>query len=283
MCEDAIVRSLLPFLVLLAGCATSVSVDEDSGTPIVEAGKDVSVLPDAGKPDTAVDVDASVDAGVDASPPVEAGLDAGSGVAVLKLNEVNPNITGALDLIELRAATAGSTVGITVEQDITSKTILATLPAITVAVGDFIVVHLTPPVGVQNETSSKTSCANAACYPGAFDVAGSANGITYSGRVLVVRAPSSTILDGASFFRSSAVSPAGFSGELMALQTAGHWLPANCNGNPCNSVTLAEGVSADWNATGTVATGASIARKGNADTDKAADWIVGQNTFGATN
>jgi hypothetical protein len=281
------VRFLLPFALLsLAACATSAVQDDDAGTPIPDTGttdtggQDTGV-PDASKPDV-VTPDAGADTGADVVVPPDAGQDAGAGVAILKLNEVNPNITGSVDLIELRAATAGSTNGITVEQDITSKLVLATLPAITVQAGDLIVVHLTPPVGVVNETSSKTSCANAACYSGAWDVVGTTNGITYSGRVLVVRSPNSVILDGAAFYRAGSASPAGFPAELQALQAANQWLPANCGG-PCNTVPLAEGISADWNGVGTVATGASVARKANADTDKAADWLVGTSSFGASN
>lgn len=251
---------------------------EDDAGPTTDAKSDVSVIPDAGTQDVG-----TVDAPADTGGPVEAGPDAGAGVAILKINEVNPNITSSLDLIELRAAVGGATAGITLEQDITTKVVLATLPAITVATGDLIVVHLTPPAGVTDETASKATCVNAACYAGAWDVRGGTTGITYSGRLLVVRAPNSTILDGVAFYRMGTTSPAGYPAELMALQGAGAWLPANCGGNPCNTVLLAESISADWNGTGTAATGASVARKGNADTDKAADWGVGVHSFGLTN
>ncbi len=274
---------LIP-LVLVAACATSVLQDDDGGTTLPDSGpKDSGGGQDTGTPDVADPPDSGpVDSGSDTGPKVDAGLDAGAGVAILKINEVNPNIASSLDLIELRVVGAGSTNGITVEQDITTKAVLATLPAITVAVNDLIVVHLTPPVGVVNETVSKATCVNAACYSGAWDVAGSTTGITYSGRVLVVRAPNTAIEDGVAFYRAGSASPAGFPAEVVALQTAGMWLPANCGG-PCNTVPLAEGVSADWNGVGTTATGASVARKANADTDKAADWAVGAHSFGLTN
>jgi hypothetical protein len=256
-------------------------VDEDSGTPGVDA-----ALPDAGPRDTGTTDTGGggMDAGGDApQPPVDAGQDVGAGVAVLQINEVNPNVTGSLDLVELRAVTAGSTAGITVEQDITSAVVLATLPSITVAPGDLVVVHLTPAAGVTNETSSKTSCANAACYSGAYDVRGGAVGITYSGRVLVVRAPNATIEDGVAFYRQGSASPGTYNGEVMALQAAGHWLPANCGGNPCNSNVLAEAISADWNGCGTSETAASTYRKANADTNRLNDWAVGTQSFGAPN
>ncbi len=268
------------------GCATSAVLDDDAGAPI-DASKDVtkpdSGVPDTSVPDTGVPDTSTIDSGVDAAPDTGGSPDAGAGVAILKVNEVNPNVTGSLDLIELRASAAGSTNGITVEQDIAGKTLLATLPAINVVAGDLIVVHLTPPVGVVDETSSKTSCNNAACYTGAYDVKGGTTGITYSGRVLVVRAPNTTILDGVAFFRSGSTSPGTYAAEVQALQAAGAWLPVNCGGNPCNTNMLAEGISADWNGAGTAANGASVARKLNADTDKASDWVVGTESFGATN
>ena len=271
--------ALIAALPLIA-CAAPVAVDDDSGTPPVDASVPEIAPRDTGTADTGGDMDAGADA---SPPPMDASLpDVGAGVAVLQINEVNPNVTGSLDLVELRVVTAGSTAGITLEQDITSAVVLATLPAINVAQGDLIVVHLTPPSGVTNETSSKTSCANAACYPGAYDVRGAAVGITYSGRVLVVRAPNTTIEDGVSFYRQGSTSPGSFPGELMALQAAGHWLPANCGG-PCNTVMLAEGVSADWNGCGTTETGASAYRKGNADTNTKNDWAVGTQSFGAPN
>ena len=276
-------RSLLlsfSALAVLAACATSVvNVDDDAGAPIPDGGIDVDVK-DTGVVDTGPTDDVVIppDAGVDASK-----LDAGAGVAILAINEVNPNITGSLDLIELRVLSGGATLGITVEQDITTKVVLATLPAITVATGDFIVVHDNPAAGVTNETTTKATCANAACYAGAWDVRGGVTALTYSGRVVVVRAPNAAIMDGVAFYKKGAVSPATFFTQVTALQTASMWLPTDCGGVACSTNVLAEGISADWAACAVTAAGASVARKANADTDKAADWLVGPSSFGATN
>lgn len=201
-------------------------------------------------------------------------------VATLQLNELNPAITGSLNLIELLATGAGNLNGITVEQNITGAVVLATLPNLTVAQGDRVVVHLGATTAT-TETTSQTDCGDASCYANAWDVAGGTTGITYSGRVLVVRAPNKTIQDGAAFF--SGTLPSGFYSDVMALQAAGQWLPADCGGNPCNTNTLAESVSASWTSCGTGPTGASVARKANADTNVAGDWAVGTSTFGASN
>ena len=108
------------------------------------------------------------------------------------------------------------------------------------------------------------------------------SGITYSGRVLVVRAPNNgSIQDAAAFY--TATPPSSFSSDVMSIQSASQWLPADCSGNPCNTNTLAETVSVVWTGCGTTATGNSVARKANADTNYAADWAVGTSSFGANN
>jgi hypothetical protein len=263
-----------------AACATSVAVVDDAGIPVADAGKDVGIQ-DTGVVDTGPQDDGTApppDSGTDSSKP-----DAGSGVAILQVNEINPNITGSLDLIELRVLSGGSTLGITVEQDITTKVVLATLPAITVATGDSIVVHDNPAVGVTNETTTKASCVDASCYAGAWDVRGGVTALTYSGRLVVVRAPNTTMMDGVAFYRKGSASPAAFHTEVTALQTANEWLPANCGGVACSTNVLAEGISADWAGCAATAGGVSVARKANADTHSAADWLVGPSSFGATN
>ena len=100
--------------------------------------------------------------------------------------------------------------------------------------------------------------------------------------MLVVRSPSNgPIQDAASFY--TATPPTSFSGDVMSIQSASQWLPADCNGNPCNTNILAETVAVVWTGCGTSATGASVARKANADTNYAADWAVGTSSFGSSN
>ena len=65
--------------------------------------------------------------------------------AQLVLNEVDPNIKGSHDLVELRDE-RGNVGRHHPSAGPVSKTMLATLPAIQVAVDDLIVVHLTPAV-----------------------------------------------------------------------------------------------------------------------------------------
>ena len=256
----------------VAACAVATAM-QDGG---VDAGSDVA------QPDATADAPVKDAAGDATDAANDSAAEAASSFASLQVNEVAPNITANADLIELYAVSGGDIGGITVEQDISTSLVLATLPSITVATGDFIVVHLAASGGVTTETTSKTGCTAAACYPGAWDVVGGSTGITYTGRVLLARGPDAGIQDGVAFYNSAAVSPATFYVQVEDLQDAGQWLPANCSGNPCSTNALAQGISANWAGTGTT-TAKSVARAGNADTNTKADWAVGTSSFGATN
>src|SRR5205814_4624748 len=93
---------------------------------------------------------------------------------------------------------------------ISSPDIIVTLPAITVAVGDLIVVHVRAASAtgtITDETTSKTSCTDqTVCYDGAYDVRGNAvstSGLAFADRVLTVRAPDATIQDAVVFTKSN--------------------------------------------------------------------------------
>lgn len=260
-------------LVMLTGCSGGyltrpIGIELDGGDD--DASDALTIDFDAAAPDGPV-------------VPVDPPPDASKPSSLLKLSEIAPNVSGGGDVIELRASGAGSIGGYTVEQDITNAVVLATLPAITVAQGDIVVVHLIAPSGTTNETSSKSGCSSSACYPTAWDVVGGSTGITFSGRVIVIRRPDKAIADGAPFYRNGLASGAGFAGELSALQKAGHWLPATCNGGVCSSNELAEPLAVDWLGVGTSTTSTTIARKGTLDTDRASDWTLGPSSLGVTN
>jgi len=257
---------------LVAACA--VGGGADSG----DAGPDAIAPPK----DAAADASGPADSGAADAPVADAPVETGSGVAVLQVNEVGPNIASSLDLVELLAKTSGDVGGITIEQDITTKVVLATLPTLVVSAGDVIIVHLNAGAGVTDESASKTDCADATCFSGAWDVIGGTTGITFSGRVLLARGPDAGIQDGVAFYNSSGTSPATFYQQVEALQDAGAWLPASCSGNPCSTNGLAQGISADWAGTGTTKA-KSVARTTNQDTNTASDWAVGASSFGATN
>jgi len=212
--------------------------------------------------------------------------------AVLLLNEVNANVAGSQDLVELRVLSSGNAAGISLVQNPGpggTSVVLATLADVPVAAGDLIVIHLAPIAGPISETTSKADCTFSPpqCYSNAWDVQGGATGITYSDRVLAVLDAAGNVMDAAAFALPAVVVPSTFPDAVAYIQSLGQWLPADCSGSPCtaSSIPSVVQISADWTGLGNSATtGNSIARSGSAvDTNQAADWRVGANTFGAGN
>ncbi|CAN5429922.1 hypothetical protein BH09MYX1_BH09MYX1_39340 [soil metagenome] len=201
--------------------------------------------------------------------------------ATVRLNELALAIPNGFDLIELRVVTAGNLNGITIQENFTGSKTVATLPVLQVAVDDLVVVHLTPAIGVTDETSSKTGCVDAACYAGAWDVRGSNNDLTNNARALYVRSPANgAIQDGVSYY-SSALTPAvAWYLETNALSAATQWV--GCAGNNCANNAAAILVSVNYVGIGT-STATSLRRVSNTDTNALADWAVGTSSFGVAN
>jgi hypothetical protein len=209
--------------------------------------------------------------------------------ATLRITEVAPSITSNRDLVELTVLQGGSVAGFTLVQD--STTVLAAFPAVQVATGDIIVVHLNPAAAngdaPGSETVSKDEYARgsyAANYDTAWDFQGGTADIGYSSRILRVRDAQGLTQDGASFV-NNLTPPGAFPTNLQALQADGQWLPANCGGVPCSttSTPTAAEVSASWQGTGTSRTGNTVRRVSATDTDMASDWLVGPNSLGLPN
>lgn len=207
--------------------------------------------------------------------------------ATLLINEVNPNIGSSKDLVELLATSGGTINGFTLVQNVSGSVLLATLPNLTVATGDLIVIHLGT-VTSTSETATKGDCTDATCYPGAWDVNGGTTGITYSNRVLRLIKPDATIADALPLLSSTtANSPQTFNTELAAIQTAagGGWMPSDCGGAACSTTSTPTmwAVSIDASTVQTTATGISVQRKAGANTHSNADWTAAASTFGASN
>jgi len=201
--------------------------------------------------------------------------------ANLVINEVNPNITGSRDLVELRVVSGGSVAGVKLEMDLISPVKLADLPPILVVTDDLIVVHMTPAADEPSELGTKQECLASTCFAAAWDVAGAAVGIPFSNRILVLRKPGG-IIDAVPFALPAGTTTT-FPQNLQALQSAGLWSPANCGGALCTYVSTptAIDVSVDWS--GSSATN-SVQRKPGADTNSKTDWQGGgSQTFGAPN
>jgi hypothetical protein len=211
---------------------------------------------------------------------------------VLTLSEVNANLAGGSDLVELTVTTGGSLAGFVVKANGTANAadgnVLATLPAICAATGDIVVVHLSPAAApATDETLAKDQFLNATYpqnYDAAWDVRGSTIGLGYTNQVLGIWSPGGAYLEAVSFSSRSATAPsATFLAGLTFAQAQGLWMPAKCGGAACDgaSTPTAQAISVDWRNLDTAPAGASVRRI--APTSVAASWAVGASSFGAAN
>ncbi|HEX5753266.1 MAG TPA: chitobiase/beta-hexosaminidase C-terminal domain-containing protein [Archangium sp.] len=204
--------------------------------------------------------------------------------ARLLINEVNPNISGGKDLLELLVLEGGSVNKMTVTVDGTA-TPVATMPNVQVETGDIIVVHFAPAAGDVSETTAKDQIKASSYYDTAWDFIGGSSGLTFSHRVLRVRDSANITVDAVPFVVSTSTSPpSAFPGQLQTLQGEGLWFPANCGGDPCSTNTAAVSVSVDYASAGTSATGKSVQRKAGENTRQKSDWVVANTpSFGVPN
>ncbi len=215
-------------------------------------------------------------------------------VAQVLFNELNSNITGGRDLIELLVTAGGSTNGITLHQKGSADETLATLPDVIVATNDLIVIHLTP-VGTTgiagaSEIAGKAEFPKAmfsANYDGAWDFLGAAIGLSFSNRVLEAQGPAGAVLDAVPVVVSNSGNPpAAFPGVLQLLQAAGGWFPADCTGQLCTymSTPTAVAISVDYLGSANNPTGNSVSRQPNLTNKTKSDWnAAGPNSWGLVN
>jgi len=209
--------------------------------------------------------------------------------AKLTLSEANSNLPGGSDLVELTVTRGGSLNGFTLRSNPTALagatgTLLATLPAICGALGDVLVVHLTPPMGgPASETVSKNQFANATYpqnYDGAWDIVGGSTGLGPN-TVISVRNPDSSYLEAVPFSDGSATAAgSAFLTSLAFVQAQLLWTPADCGGAACTgaSTPTAQSISASWAGLGNTPGGDSVRRTSVGNT--ASSWAVGASSFG---
>lgn len=211
--------------------------------------------------------------------------------ALLTINEVNPNLAGSTDLVELAVTRGGPLTGFTLRLNPnagSAGTLLATLPAICAATGDHVVVHLTPAADpAASETLAKDQLANATYaqnYDTAWDVRGGNTGLATTNVVVTLRNPAGTYVEGVAFSSMpGGVASQTYLDALAFIQAQGLWTPATCGGAPCDDASspTAQGVAASWVGVGNTAAGNSCQRTGA--TNDATSWSVAASTFGAAN
>lgn len=210
--------------------------------------------------------------------------------ALVSLNEINPHISSSHDLVELYVSRQGSLAGFELVQNpssLTGGTVLATLPVICAAAGDYVIIHLNPDgsVGPASETSAKNQYPNSsysANVDSAWDVRGGSSGLIDTNNVVGMRSPADGWTDIAAFSNGGSTSPA-FRNALSYIQSQALWSPVNCGGATCDdaSTPTAQAISASWSGVGTTPGGSSCQRTAGAS--EAASWTVASPTFGGAN
>ncbi len=212
--------------------------------------------------------------------------------ALLTFSELNTNLPGGADLIELTVTRGGPLNGFTLRADPSAAagatgTLLATLPSICGAVGDVVVVHFTPPAAPLSETLSRSQFDNATYaqnYDTAWDVKGGSAGVANTNHVLALRDPAGTYLEAVPFSDGSAPAlGSAFLASLAFVQGASLWQPADCNGVACTGTSspTAQSISASWAGLGNTPADNSVRRIGTSK--DASSWAVGASSFGLAN
>ncbi|MCP3145223.1 chitobiase/beta-hexosaminidase C-terminal domain-containing protein [Pyxidicoccus xibeiensis] len=213
--------------------------------------------------------------------------------AVLRITEVAPGVTFGRDLVEFFVLQGGTTEGMTLVDLSTSSTPLATLPDVTVATGDLIVMHLNPDrtPGVDapaSETFSKTEFPQftyASNYDSAWDFQGGTSGVSQGNRVLRIRDSLGNTQDALAAVATGNVTAA-YLPFLQGLQAEGLWLPSDCAGALCTYSTFPSAHDVSFNWTGAFPSGGRTTTVGRiiaGDSNQASDWAVGPGTLGVLN
>jgi hypothetical protein len=220
--------------------------------------------------------------------------------AVVRINEVNANITTGCDLIELRVVSGGTLNGIKIQERNGGTGELAfTFPSVIVQTNDFVVIHLNAsnatcnPSGATQETASPTE-QPVATHPRNFDTAydfwNADTGLTNTDNVFTLFDAAGAISDAVFISNDPAPNMMGVKTAAAATETAaaavgaaGQWDPALAT--YIDDVFHMHAVL-DLDGTGTTVGGNSIQRLDDTDDNNQADWTTGAgaaSTWGALN
>lgn len=212
--------------------------------------------------------------------------------AVLRVNELNANITGGCDLVELRVVAGGSMANIALRERVD---VMLTFSAFQVQANDLVVVHFNGPSatcnpnGATSETSGITQ-QPATLFPANYDTAYdwhiADTGITNTDNVLTLYAADGAIID-AVFVSDDPVGTAAAATETQAatVAAAGQWQIVGGGVPPGGFIDDAFNANAvqDLNGTALDRNGLSIQRTSNVDSNDLLGWGMANSTFGATN
>ena len=212
--------------------------------------------------------------------------------AIVQINELNANVTAGCDLVELRVVQGGSLDG---WQLLHRQSTLVSFSGLTVSTNDYIVVHagggsaICNPGGASSESGRLDQ--PAALYPGNFDSAldfhSTGGGITRTDNVITLYDENGNIADALLV----ADDPTGTTSRdtesaAVGVATAGEWTTIGGTvplGGFVDDDFCAHAVT-DLDATGLDASGTSIQRSNNTDSNNRLGWTdANLATWGANN
>ncbi|MGI5862002.1 MAG: hypothetical protein ACOX6T_08065, partial [Myxococcales bacterium] len=139
-----------------------------------------------------------------------------------------------------------------------------------------------------SERQSKSESTAPLAFPNAWDFIGGSQGLTFSHRVLMVKTHAGEVQDAVVFVKSdlSGTAPAGFPAAVAAMQSAGHWSPADCGGVECSytSTPSVLDIAVEWKDVVNQRS-SSLSRINGQDTNSKDDWVLNLtgSSFGAAN
>ncbi len=225
--------------------------------------------------------------------------------AVVRINEINANVASGCDLIELRVVTGGTLLNLRLAERtgiMGNNELNLQFPAAVVPTNAIIVVHLSSGVAACNPGGATAETTGPmqqplATFPNNFDTAydfwNVDTGLTATDNVFTLFAPNGQIQD--VFFGAQAATGTAAAATETAAATAAmanQWQMVGGGVPPGGFIddTFRAHAALDLDGTGTSASGTSIQRLDNTDTNDKEDWntaggviTVQANTFGILN
>jgi hypothetical protein len=208
----------------------------------------------------------------------------GAPMAEVVINEFNANISPGSDLVELRVVSGGNMAGFSLSQ---RNIALTTFSGLTVAANDFVVVHLDSndpvcnPTSAPGETTSPSqfpSAAHPRNYDTAYDWYSADTGLVATDNVFTLYDRHGGIVDAVlSADNPTGTTAAASENQAAIVAAAGEWQRVGGGVPPGGFVDddFRTHAVLDLNATGTTASGMSIQRTTNVDSNDKNGWTTG--------
>jgi hypothetical protein len=210
--------------------------------------------------------------------------------AVVMINELNADISGNCDLMELRVVSGGSMDG----YELWERTgDIYVFSGLMVNTNDFIIVHLDNadcnPDGASDETSAvdeQPQATYSTNYDTAWDLYSSDSGLTRTDNVFTLYDNTGTIMDAVfAADDTSGTAAGGTESQAEVVANAGEWEMSG-GGVPAGGFVdddFCAHAAQDLDGTGDSPSGESIQRNGDTDTNTVDDWTQAASSWGGLN